>query len=187
VGQIQYFADREVTLPGGQPGTRPYSDLFAEWALRPVPAVELTGALEYDPDRPAFAMNQLDQFQSQLAISAPGGHSLTARYLSRTNLENGESVYQTEEADTRARLAVARNWDLFGGLRRSLLEQVNLERRAGVDYHAGCWGVRLEFEDRLLRQATSTADPEREKRVFLTLQFRTLGGYEFGTQVGNQD
>jgi LPS-assembly protein len=184
VGQIRYFRDRRVGLGSAAARTRRgYSNVFAEWALRPVPAAELTGALEFDPDRPAFAMNQMDTFQSQLKVSAPAGHSLQARYLRRTRRAGQQSTDTTEEVDAQARVAVAARWDAFGGLRRSLLDQVNLERTAGLDYHAGCWGVRLALEDRLLRQASATDSPEREKRVFLTLRFRTLGEYQFGADT----
>jgi len=181
VGQIQHFRDRRVSLAGGEPKTRSYSNLFAEWALRPVPAAGLTGALEYNPERPAFALNQLDAFQSQLSVNAPGGHSLRARYLLRTSWQNEQSVTDTEEVDAQARAVLNPGWELFGGLRRSIKFGLNLEQRIGVDYHAGCWGVRLALEDRLLRQSTATVNnPERETRVFLTLQFRTLGEYRFG-------
>jgi len=183
IGQIRYFRDRRVRLDAAAaPATRGYSNVFAEWALRPVPRAELTGALEFDPERPAFALNQMDAFQSQLSVSTPGGHSLKARYLHRTAFTGGESIDTTEEADVRAKLAVTRTWQLFGGVRQSLLYRLNLEQRAGVDYHAGCWGLRLEYEDRLLRQPAATAaNPERERRLYLTLRFRTLGGYTFGT------
>ncbi|MEF8793067.1 LPS-assembly protein LptD [Thiohalorhabdus sp.] len=182
VGQIRYFRDRRVSLSDQtDPDTRGYSNLFAEWALRPLPSAELTGSLEYDPDRPAFALNQMDAFQSQLAITPPGGHSLKASYLRRTGFSDGESVNQTEEVDTQARVRLTSDWEAFGGLRRSLKFGENLERRGGVDYHAGCWGIRLAWEDRLLRQASGASAPDRETRLFLTFRFRTLGDYEFAT------
>lgn len=184
-GQIRYFGDRRVALnPSAPARTRGYSNGFAEWALRPVPAAELTGSLEYDPDRPAFALNQMDSFQSQLALSAPGGHSLQARYLRRTTFDGTQTTDTSEEVEARARVAVTDRWELFGSTRDSLLFGENLERRGGVDYHAGCWGIQLAWEDRLLRQAGATADPDdpdRETRVFLTFRFRTLGEYQFGT------
>lgn len=185
VGQIRYFRDRRVRLAAGsEPAERGYSNLFAEWALRPVPRAELTGSLEYDPDRPAFALNQMDAFKSQLSLSAPGGHSLKARYLRRTRLTDGEAVNQTEEVATQARASLSRDWEAFASLRHSLKFGENLERRGGVDYHAGCWGIRLAWEDRLLRQdanAVDLDDPDRETRIFLTFRFRTLGDYEFAT------
>jgi LPS-assembly protein len=185
VGQIRYFADRRVGLdPAAEPETRGYSNLFAEWAVRPVPAAELTGALEYDPDRPAFAMNQLDAFQSQLKLAAPAGHQLRARYLRRSEFDGDQITPLTEELEASARAVVTERWQLFAGVRQSLLHKQNLERRGGVDYHAGCWGIRLAWEDRLLRQASEAVDldnPDRETRVFLTFRFRTLGEYEFST------
>mgnify|MGYP000261685327 CR=1 FL=1 len=188
VGRIRYFRDRRVALDdSSEPATRGYSNIFAEWALRPVPRGELTGSLEYDPDRPAFAVNQMDAFRSQLAVSAPGGHSFSARYLLRTSWQEDRAeptTIDTEEAEARAQIRLTRDWNAFGSFRQSLKYGENLERRGGVDYHAGCWGIRLAWEDRLLRQpanATDLDNPERETRLFLTFRFRTLGDYEFGT------
>ncbi len=186
VGQVQYFGKRRVSLSdSAKPRTRTYSNVFAELAVRPLPTAELTSALEFDPQRPAFALNQMEAFDARLTVAPPAGHRLQARYLRRTAFDGEKATDTTEELEWDALAVLTPGWDLFARSRRSLLFRENLERRAGVDYHAGCWGLRLAWEDRLLRQAEATADlddPEREIRVFLTLRFRTLGEQEFSTE-----
>jgi len=182
LGQIQYFHDRRVSLGGGDPATRGFSNVFADYALRPLPQIALEGALEYDPERPAFALRQLDLFQSRLTLTHPRGHRLQADYLLRTQFDEAaqESEATTEEVSTRAQLALTPAWGLSGAYRYSYRYDQTLEKRLGLDYHAGCWGLRLAWEDRLLRQDIDS-EAEHETTLFLTLRFRTLGEYEFGT------
>ncbi|HKJ86898.1 MAG TPA: LPS-assembly protein LptD, partial [Gammaproteobacteria bacterium] len=132
IGQIRYFRDRRVTLrPGAKPATRGYSNYFADFGLSPIPAVSLKGTLEYDPDRPAFALNQLDYFQSQLTIKHPAGHQLSARYLRRTTFSGGKSVPRTEEYRVSAKVNLGPAWNAFGNYRYSLLFKEPLEQRLG--------------------------------------------------------
>jgi LPS-assembly protein len=177
VGQIRYFRDRRVTLdPDAAPDTRGYSNVFAEYALRPIPGIALEGALEYDPDRPSFSLDQMDLFESRLALEHPRGHRLEAEYLLRT--QAGVDEPTTEEIRNQARVVLSPAWEVFGTYRYSFKFREVLENRLGVDYHAGCWGLRLAWEDRLLRRDSAG---EHETTLYLTLRFRTLGEYEFGT------
>jgi LPS-assembly protein len=84
----------------------------------------------------------------------------------------------TEEIRNRARVVISPSWEAFGTYRYSFKFREVLENRLGVDYHAGCWGLRLAWEDRLLRRDSAG---EHETTLYLTLRFRTLGEYEFGT------
>ena len=127
VGQIQYFRDRRVSVSGGaDPETRGYSNVFAELGLRPVPAAQLTTSLEFDPRRPAFALGQMEAFQSRLTVAPPGGHHLRARYLRRTTFDGEESTDTTEELEWSARAALTSTWEAFASARRSLLFKENL-------------------------------------------------------------
>ncbi|MFP4615328.1 MAG: LPS-assembly protein LptD [Thiohalorhabdus sp.] len=179
LGQIHYFQDRRVTLdPGTERATSATSNYFAEFGLRPIPEVALQGALEYDPDRPAFALNQMDYFQSQLTASHPSGHRFSARYLARNAFTDGSPEPVTEEYRAAAQLDLGPSWDAFGSYRYSALNREPLEQEIGLDYHAGCWGVRLAYQDRLLRRSEAG---ERDTTVYLTVRLRTLGEFEFGT------
>ncbi|MFA9462124.1 LPS-assembly protein LptD [Thiohalorhabdus sp. Cl-TMA] len=179
LGQIHYFGDRRVTIsPDVEPETRSYSNYFAEIGIQPIPEISLDGALEYNPERPAFALNQLDYFQSQLTARHPAGHRFSARYLLRTSFEDGASVPSTEEYRASARVNLGPAWDAFGRYRYSVRFQEPLVQELGVDYHAGCWGIRLAYQDRLLRRGGPS---NYDTTIYMTFRLRTLGAFEFGT------
>ena len=182
VGQIRYFKDREVRLnKNADPLERSYSNLFAELALRPVPEIELKANAEYDPDRP-FGLDRLDTLRADLTVTPGGGYRFDSRYLLRTHAGQKGSITDTEEVRTRATVPLGASWETFGTYRHSLKFGQGLEERIGVAYHAGCWGVRAGYENRLLRRAANaTGTDNHDTRIFLTIRFRTLGETQFGT------
>ena len=51
IGQIYYFRDRKVTLPGGLIDREDTSELLVETVASPTNAFSLRGNLKWDPDK----------------------------------------------------------------------------------------------------------------------------------------
>lgn len=181
VGQIRFFRDREVTLPGQTPETRGFSNLFGELDLRPIPEVVWKTVAEYDPDRPSVGVNEMTNFQSQLTAS-PGPHRFRASYLLRNDFSGGTRRTTTEEVETSAEMAVAKRWSVFGTFRHSLRFDETLLQRIGFNYDACCYDIGLTLENRVLRRR---AGGQEETTLFLTFSLRTLGSSKIGTDPGN--
>ncbi len=174
IGQIRFFRDRRVTLPESPSRRRRFSDIFAEFALRPLPNLALSGALQYGPERP-FALDEFDLFESQLTWTSEAGYRLKGSFRRRTSSLDGQRIDLSEEVGIQFRAPVTSQFTLFGSFRRSLLFAQNLEERLGVAYNDHCcWGFRLSFADRLLRQG-GAGQRSRDTSIGLTFQLRTLG------------
>ncbi len=190
LGQIRFFRDREVTLPGDSANTRGFSNLFGELTLSPIPEITWKTMAEYDPERPSLGVNQMDYFESELGIIL-GEHRLQARYLLRNDSGNpgkgllGEDKQPitTEELESSAHLALSKRWSLSGTFRHSFRFDETLLQRVGVNYDACCWGIGLSVENRILRQRR--AGNREETLLWLTFSFRTLGGTRAGINTAN--
>jgi LPS-assembly protein len=130
VGQIVYFRDREVTLPGESPDTRPTSDLVGE----------LYGAI--DPGWSARAIVQWNPEETRTEKS-----TLYLRYsptLGRiANMGYRRVQPDIEQAELSLLWPLSRHWRGLGRWNYSFAEARTVESTVGFGYQSCCWALWL--------------------------------------------
>ncbi|MEQ8230595.1 MAG: LPS assembly protein LptD [Gammaproteobacteria bacterium] len=159
-GQIFYFRDREVTLPGATEIEDSVSELVFEGAANLGLDWSVRGILLWDPNQPRTEKATL-------------GLRYSPDYETVVNLNYRLRRARTdvEQTDFSFRVPVLDNLALVGRWNFSLPEKRSLETVAGLEYESCCWGLRL-----VARRFLRNAEGQFETGVFLQVQFRGLGG-----------
>ncbi len=160
VGQLYYFHDREVVVPGGLQEDSSTSDFIAEAAASLGADWSARGIMQWNPE------------ESQTNLSA-----VTLRY--RPDLDTvvnfgyrfRRTVNDIEQADFSMRLPVTRAIALIGRWNYSMQENRSIETLGGVEYESCCWGLRV-----VARRFLRNSQGEFDNGVFMQVQFRGLGG-----------
>jgi LPS-assembly protein len=167
VGQVFYFRDREVTLPGLLEERDSQSEIVAEAATNLVSDWSARGTIHWDPDEPetekaAVTLRYRPDFETVLNLS----------YRFR------RAVTDIEQTDVSLRLPLTGQLAMIGRWNYSLQENRSLETIWGLEYESCCWGARLVGR-RFLRNTQG----EFENGFFMQVHFRGLGG--FGQDPGS--
>jgi LPS-assembly protein len=162
VGQILYFDDREVGLPGAAIEDDSSSAVVAEIDATLSRDWRSRAGLEWDPHD--GDNGTIDQALAQLAYRDDAkGRLFNATY----RLREGE-IHQTDFA---AVWPVSESVKLIGRHYYSLRDDRLLEVLGGLEYSRCCWKVRT-----LLRQFANTADDE-DFGFFVQLELNGLGSF----------
>jgi LPS-assembly protein len=164
IGQIRYFRDREVTLPGVPQETQDGSDLAAEVAASLARRWRVLGAILWNPGDERTNRSTLSlryQPDERRVIN------LAYRFIRDLN----------EHTDVSFAWPLARNWRAVGRFNYSLEENTTLEAFAGIEYESCCWGLRLVGR----RYLTNTLG-DHSNAVFLELELKGLAGLGTGTR-----
>ena len=159
-GQIYYFRDREVTLPGRTEIDDSVSELVFEGAANLGLDWNLRGILLWDPNQPrtekaAFSLRYNPNLDTVVNLSYR---------LRRARTD-------VEQTDFSFRLPVMENLALVGRWNFSLPERRSLETVGGLEYESCCWGLRV-----VARRFLRNAEGQFETGIFMQVQFRGLGG-----------
>ncbi len=159
-GQIYYFRDREVALPGGLEVEDSVSELVFEGAANLGTDWSLRGILLWDPNQPRTEKATFNlRFNPNLDTVVNLSYRLRR---ARTDVE---------QTDFSFRLPVMENLAVVGRWNFSLPERRSLETVAGLEYESCCWGLRL-----VARRFLRNAEGQFETGIFMQVQFRGLGG-----------
>jgi LPS-assembly protein len=165
-GQIYYFQDREVVLPGQADQTDPFSEIVAEAYLQVTSAWAVSGALQWDPN------DDLTQRSAVRLRYRPGDNrvfNFDYRFRRPANVE---------QTDTSFRWPLNRNWALVGRWNYSLPDSQTLEGAAGLEYESCCWGLRV-----IGRRFIRTSEGKYDNAVFLQVELKGLGGLGRGAST----
>jgi len=161
IGQIRYFRDREVTLPGEPVETSDGSPLVA--------GITATIARRWQ----AVAGIQWDFDEDQVEKSNFG-----VRYqpdpLRVANLSYSFSPDNFEQADTSLAWPLARDWRFVGRWAYSLQQNKTVEAFGGIEYESCCWAFRT-----VLRRYLSGT--QMTNSFLFQLEFKGLTGVGGGT------
>ena len=160
IGQIRYFRDRKVTLPGAMRDTSRDSDLVAEVTANLDERWRVAAGVQWDTgerrtDRNTIAVRY--QPDSRRVINA------AYRFVRD----------QVEQTDVSVAWPLGRHWRAVGRWNYSLDAQTTLETFAGVEYESCCWGLRV-----VARRYLSSLGGEHNSGIFLQLVLKGLT--EFG-------
>lgn len=160
VGQVIYFRDREIIVPGGIFEDDSTSDFIAEAATNLGADWSARGIVQWNPD------------EAQTNLSA-----VTLRYhpdldtVVNFGYRFRRVVNDIEQADFSIRWPLTRSIAVIGRWNYSMQENRSIETLGGVEYESCCWGLRIVGR-RFLRNSQG----EFDNGVFAQVQFRGLGG-----------
>ncbi len=162
VGQIRYFRDRKVTLPGHTVDDDNESDIVAEAAARVLKHWRVVGGLQWNVDE-----SRTDKSTLSLRYNPDSKRVVNLSYrFVRDVVETG---------DLSARWPFGINWAAVGRLNYSIPRRQLIDTFAGVEYNSCCWAFRVVGR-RFLVADTSSGDAEYENGAFLELELKGLAG-----------
>ena len=158
LGEIVYFRDREVTLPGSPVETLHQSDRVAELRSHWSDHIDTSATLLWDTHtqrnkRGAFNF-RYRQDQDRIA-------ELSYRY-------ERDSITQS---DVSLLWPLAQRWKMVGRWYYSWFDQVALERLMGVEYESCCWTLRLVSRN----YVSNLLENQRNNTIWLQLELKGLG------------
>ncbi|MCQ8106340.1 LPS assembly protein LptD [Methylomonas sp. SURF-2] len=194
LGQILYFQDRTVNLPGVPNQTSSTSNFIGELSGQVTNHLSYTAGAQWDPEANGFARglavlkfrNQPDQIfdvgyryrrntpNDQLAFINPSNNLVTQTAVGQT----------ISQSDVSFRWPLAAGWYGLGRWQYSFNFGKTTESFIGIEKENCCWRLRV-IGRRYINGATTTnflaPDAKPENAVFVQLELKGLTG--FGDQV----
>ncbi|HEX7025753.1 MAG TPA: LPS assembly protein LptD [Gammaproteobacteria bacterium] len=169
IGQIHYFEDREVTLPGRTADIRDRSNLIGEINANLGDHWSSSLMTEWDPE-----LEETDKKLFRLRYNRGG------RYIANLSYRFREQE-QLEQADISFAWQFSPKWSFMGRWNQSLPDKVNLEKFLGVIYENCCYAVRLVYREYLTGGQELNGipgdDPHRyNDAIFIQLSLKGLAG-----------
>ena len=159
VGQIYYFSDRKVQLPGVAIDNNSRSNIIAEMktSFSAYGNWGLSSQHEWDPEAEENVSSSSKLTYQYKKFAADFAHR-----FQRDTLETRE-VNMKWELNPR--------WKINASHLYNIRDQYAVENQFGLNYESCCWGVRLSTKERYL---TST---ETDRGVYLVLVLKGLGDF----------
>lgn len=176
LGQIQYFSDREVVLPGGIVEEDRESDMIAEAVAYINDEWSVSGEVQWDPD-----VNESNLSSVGLRYRSDNGtiFNISHRYRrenAATNVQEG-----LEHLDVSAHLPINDKWSVFGRYYRSINTGRTLEGLFGVEYDSCCWATRLAVRNYVnegdIFTNIDTENQDRNLSIYLQIELKGLGSF----------
>jgi LPS-assembly protein len=158
IGQIRFFRDRKVTLPGEPRGTQDGSDLAAEVAASFARRWRLLGAVLWNPSD-----EQTNRNTASLRYQPDERRVLNLEYRFIRDV--------LEQTDVSFAWPLAQNWRAVGRFNYSLEDDTSVGILAGIEYESCCWGFRLAG-----RRYLTNGQGDYSNAIFLQLELKGLAG-----------
>ena len=169
VGQVYYFADREVVLRNRPEQDQSASELVSEVAGSPSENWSARATVQWDPNR-----NQTEKSAFTVRYAPSDGTLVNASYRLRGDV-NSQLFTSTkddvEQTDLSFRLPMTENISLIGRWNYSLRSKESLELVGGIELETCCWGIRI-FSRRYIRNIQG----EFDNAFFMQAEFKGLAG-----------
>lgn len=140
LGEILYFGDRKVTLPGGTAADSNKSDYLLEFGMKFFDHWRTFFTYQYDSDSRDTKWTDI-----RLNYRASDTKIANLSYRYRRDL--------VEEIDLSAAWPVADRWNLIGRYNYSILDSKSLESLIGAEYATCCWAIRTSVRRYLASRA----------------------------------
>lgn len=168
LGQRFYFKNQEVTLPGETPRTSNMADFLASITGELNSFTSVDSGLQYNPhDR------QLRRFTLSGRYRPESGRILSASYRYNRDLNNTSIIGNNiRQIDLAGQWPLGGGWSGVGRYNYSLIDRRIIEAVGGLEYNAGCWGLRVVLQ----RLATATSNSSTAFFIQLELNgFSSIG------------
>ena len=160
IGQILYFRDRQVTLPGQAPATDTRSAVVGNLQAELGQDWQISGDFAWDDDTP-------DQFTLQATYQPNETHHADITYRRHAAI--------TEHADVRLNWPLTETTQLMSHWQYDLNKQQMREAALGVEYRTCCW--------RLRALAHNILDKQEQNNLSFLFQLELNGLGKFGQQM----
>jgi LPS-assembly protein len=157
IGQIRYFADSRVTVPGEIPLDQGKSAWIADVGISPSDRWQINGTYQWDPK---FRRQDLASLRARYLVGDTGIVNVGYRY--RRDL--------VEQVDLSFLYPITEAWSLVGRYYYSILDRQDLETIAGVQWESCCLAVRVVGR-RYLRNRTG----ELHNSIQVEFELKGLG------------
>ena len=165
IGQLYYFADRRVTLPGGSVETEARSPVIAELISRPFRSFYVVSDAQWDPRSKDYSSGNLRlEYQPNRQLDL----RLNYRYR-KDSLETNEGLI---------RWRITPRWYLAARKLYDIRYHRQQESEYSLRYDSCCWAFKLSARQRFIR----AGEPD-EKAVYFELELKGLSS--FGTGLVN--
>jgi len=162
IGQMYYFADREVTLnPGDIPETETKSDIFAELNAVLTNQIDIRSFLRWDQDAGELSNTTL-------------GIDYEAGYRRNITLDYFKDNLNSEDVRLQLDWPLGPRWQFHTGQRYSIEDADFRESSYGLIYDSCCWAVGLRASNIL------ESDGEFNTNFVITLELDGLGKIDTG-------
>ena len=163
LGQIYYFENREITMPGQLTNKDSVSDLVGEIATNLGNGLTARAVMQYNPN------NSTTERASYGVRYRPSGSKFVANasYHRRRNI-----IRDVEQSDVSFRVPVNNMLSLLGRWNYSFEKNRTLELVGGLELESCCWGARL-----VGRRFIRNTEGEFDTGIFLQIEFKGLAGY----------
>lgn len=169
IGQVVYFADREVTLPGGTPETNDVSNLVVDGVFNINPQWRIQANTQWDPFNVQF-----ERTSARLRYRGHGRRLLNIGYSAR--------VGEFEQGDISLVYPLTPRWLVIGRWNYDFLNERNQNILAGIEYESCCWAARLVGRHFISGALTDTGD-DSEYSTSIQFQFVLKGLTELGSNI----
>lgn len=159
LGQIQYFEDSRVAVPGEDIVERGKSAWVADVGVHPTDRWSINAAYQWDPK---YRREDLASIRTRYLIGDAGVINLGYRY--RRGL--------TEQVDFSFLYAINPSWSLVGRYYYSIEDKKLLESIAGVQWESCCMAVRL-----IARRYVRDRDGDLDDSLRLEFELKGLGSF----------
>lgn len=130
IGQIIYFRDRHVTVPGGQVEISDRSSYLGSVLFAPNPRMRITGDIQWDPET-----RHTEFGNSRVSYQAANGKVVNYDYRFTRNSIRSQGMSFAWRLNPR--------WQVIGGHQYDMENDHRLENFLGIRYDSCCWAIRL--------------------------------------------
>lgn len=167
VGQLVYFRDRKVTLPGEPVATSNTAPIVAEATVNVSNRWRALAGIQWDWDE-----SQSDRHTLSLRYKPDGQRVINAAYrFVRT--ASGDNI---DQIDSSIAWPVVHDWRVVGRFNYSFDNDRILETFGGLEYESCCWAFRT-----VVRRYLSSTDGDYNNGFFAQLELKGLTGIGRGT------
>ena len=162
IGQVYYFDDRLVTLPGGTPQTQPRSNIVALLTTRPTRNWLFHYDTEWNWETEKFQRNS-----TELTYDRHKKLKLKLAYRYERNiLETAEGGFDWQ---------INPRWRFNASELYALFNERNQEAKLGLRYDSCCWGLAISVKERFV-----TDTEPQDRSFFLELELKGLSSISAG-------
>jgi len=162
IGQIYYFADQRVTLPGGTPIEAGTTRFIGELVTRPDRHWYLRGDLEWDPDLSGFVSRNL---RATYTVDQRLSLLFTHRFT-RGTVETMEGGFGWR---------ITPRWKVDGRHLYDLRNDRRLESELGLRFDSCCWGLGLKARERFINDMVPY-----DTSIYLEVELKGLSSFSTG-------
>jgi LPS-assembly protein len=181
IGQIYYFDDRKVQLPGDVADKSSASDVAGQVRLITSLRSSISADVLVDPDLGVINQSNLSYHRR----SDNGGLFNVAYTTRRAGNQFGGLEQDVTQLDASASIPLNNQWKLFARSQYDLEDSRPMENLFGAEYQNCCWLARVVYQQALEPDDTSGSNTGTTTNSAILVEFQLKGLGGLGTAVTN--